>query len=156
MLNAEKYRDEILKITNGSFPFGISKTTNEIQPCHLVGCSKCLFERCIESCNKARFEWLLSEYQESPILDEVEREYLSAVCRPYEVETICKKTTFSKNSQWLKICTNSTYLNGYEYIHLPVFNANTMYKGIELGKAYTPQELGIKCRNNPNGEIKND
>lgn len=156
MLNAEKFRDEILKITNGNFPFGISKTTNEIQPCHLVGCSRCLFEQCIDRCYKKRFEWLLSEYQEPPILDEVEREYLSAVCRPYKVETIYKKTTVSKESQCLEICTINTYLNGYEYIHLPYFNANTMYKGMELCKEYTPQELGIKCRNNPNGEIKHD
>lgn len=156
MLNAEKFRDEILKVTNKSLHFGISKTTNKIQSCHIVGCSKCLFERCIDSCNKARFEWLLSEYQEPPILDEVEREYLSAVCRPYKMKTICKEITVSKGNQWLNICVDNVRLNGYEFIHLPYFKANTMYKGMEIGKEYTPQELGIKCRNNPNGEIKND
>ena len=140
MLNAEKFRDEILDGELGAFQKAILIYGSNV----------------VEGFTYDKLmQWLLSEYKE-PILDEVEREYLSAVCRPYKVETICKKTTFSKNSQWIKICTNSTYLNGYEYIHLPAFNANTMYKGMELGKAYTPQELGVRCKNNPNGEIKHD
>ena len=144
MLNAEKFRDEIFDNDNNLICYKLRdvffRETKENQ---------------FKSLGKV-VRWLLSEYKEPPILDEVEREYLSAVCRPYKVETICKKTTSSKNSQWLRICTINTYLNGYEYTHLPNFKANTMYQGMELDKQYTPQELGIKCMNNPNGEIKHD
>lgn len=140
MLNAEKFRDEIL-----------SDEGNELDKA---------FSTCKEnighfSTYNGLIRWLLSEYKE-PILDEVEREYLNAVCRPYKVDSIYKKTTVSKESQCLEICTINTYLNGYEYINLPYFKANTMYKGMELCKEYTPQELGVKCRNNQNGEIKHD
>ena len=144
MLNAEKYRDEILVINGKSEVYNARKVLGTI-----IG----IEPDCILASEVIK--WLLSEYNE-PILDEVEREYLSALCRPYEVDSIYKKTTVSKESQCLEICTINTYLNGYEYIYLPYFNANTMYKGMEVGKYYTPQELGIKCRNNPNGEIKHD
>ena len=143
MLNAEKFRDEIFDNDNNLICDKLRdvffRETKENQ---------------FKSLGKV-VRWLLSEYKE-PILDEVEREYLSAVCRPYEVDSIYKKTTVSKESQCLEICTINTYLNGYEYIHLPYFNANTMYKGMELGKEYTPQELGITCKNNPKGEIKHE
>ena len=143
MLNAEKFRDEIFDNDNNLICDKLRdvffRETKENQ---------------FKSLGKV-VRWLLSEYKE-PILDEVEREYLSAVCRPYKMETICKKPTLSKESQWLEICTYNTDLNGYVYINLPYFKANTMYKGMELGKAYTPQELGITCKNNPNGEIKHD
>ena len=140
MLNAEKFRDEIL-----------SDEGNELNKA---------FSTCKENIGKSPsynglIRWLLSEYKE-PILDEVEREYLSAVCRPYKVETICKESTLNNDSQWLYIRIDNVILGGYEYILLPYFNADTMYKGMELKKKYTPQELGIKCRNNPNGEIKHD
>lgn len=140
MLNAEKYRDEIL-----------SDEGNELNKA---------FSTCKENIGKSPsynglIRWLLSEYKE-PILDEVEREYLSAFCRPYKIVTIRKRLSVNAGSQRLDICIDNALLGGYEYIRLPYFEDNTMYKGMELGKEYTPQELGIKCRNNPNGEIKND
>ena len=140
MLNAEKFRDEIL-----------SDEGNELNKA---------FSTCKENMGKSPsynglIRWLLSEYKE-PILDEVEREYLSAVCRPYKVETICKESTLNNDSQWVYIRIDNVILGGCEYIHLPSFEDNNMYKGMEVKKRYTPQELGIKCRNNPNGEIKHD
>ena len=140
MLNAEKFRDEILSDEQKSLNKAFEICNNNSEPTFN-------YNRLIR--------WLLSEYKE-PILDEVEREYLSAVCRPYKIVTIRKRTTGNKGRQWLEICTDNVLWNDYEYIHLPYFNANTMYKGMEFEKKYTPQELGIKCRNNPNGEIKHD
>lgn len=143
MLNAEKFRDEIFDNDNNLICDKLRdvffRETKENQ---------------FKSLGKV-VRWLLSEYKK-PILDEVERGYLSAVCRPYKVVTISKRTMFSNENQWIEICADDIYLNGYVFIHLPYFNANTMYKGMELGKEYTPQELGIKCRNNPNGKIKHD
>ncbi len=143
MLNAEKFRDEIFDNDNNLICDKLRdvffRETKENQ---------------FKSLGKV-VRWLLSEYKE-PILDEVEREYLSAVCRPYGVVMICKKNTGNNKSQRIEIYIDNTYCKKYEAIKLPYFNPETMYKGMEVGKKYLPQELGIKCRNNPNGEIKHD
>ena len=76
-----------------------------------------------------------------PILTEEEREYLSYVIKPFrdEIEYIHKFT-----------CPNSTkeYLLGFikdigYHLELPLFIKGTMYCGIELGKEYTLEELGL-------------
>ena len=140
MLNAEKFRDEIL-----------SDEGNELNKA---------FSTCKENIGKSPsynglIRWLLSEYKE-PILDEVEREYLSAFCRPYKVVSISKKIIFDESIEWIVISVELSSNNGIETIYLPCFKSGTMYKGMKVKKAYTPQELGITCRNNPKGEIKHD
>ena len=140
MLNAEKFRDEIL-----------IEELNELNKAFMI-CKK--NGEYFTTYNEL-IRWLLSEYKE-PILDKVEREYLSAVCRPYQVAIICKKNTGSEESQWLEVFVDNDYWNGYQVIRLPYFKANTMYQGVKVGKSYSPQELGIKCKNNPKGEIKHD
>lgn len=79
-----------------------------------------------------------------PILDDTEREYLKAVFKPFasRIELVKKQRC---NEMW----------EGTEYIQvlikepagdnaqLPVFKAGTMYKGMNLNKAYTLDELGI-------------
>ena len=143
MLNAEKFRDEIFDNDNNLI-------CDKLRDVFFREAKENQFK----SLGKV-VRWLLSEYKE-PILDEVEREYLSAVCKPYKVVTIHKKNTGSGESQWLEIFVDNDYWNGYQVIRLPYFKANTMYQGMKPKKEYTPQELGIKCRNNPNGEIKRD
>lgn len=157
MLNKEKYADKIIRFFLDGTRIAVLKDTNEVVKCNSVcRCIDCKFNVKDGVCSiKKLQEWANAEYKE-PILDEVEREYLSAVCRPYKIVTIRKRLSVSAGRQWLDIYTDNIHSNGYVSIHLPYFEDNTMYKGMELGKEYTPQELGIKCRNNPNGEIKHD
>ena len=76
---------------------------------------------------------------EEPILDEAERKYLSDVIRPFrdDVEFICKNCSYVDNE----------YINiGYyknDNTLLPCFKKGTMYKGMELNKEYTLEELGL-------------
>ena len=83
--------------------------------------------------------WLDQEHVE-PILDDAEREYLSAVIRPFrdmvmyliksdEIIVISFKYK-SGDNQW-----------SYDVAHLPYFG--TMYKGMEVGRKYTIEELGL-------------
>lgn len=78
MLNAEKYRDEILKIVVDSHDFSMNKHNYEIKKCHANNCSDCLFNihggGC--SCSCAAIEWLLSEYKETVKLSRLEYELL--------------------------------------------------------------------------------
>lgn len=73
---------------------------------------------------------------ENEILDEEEKEYLSAVIRPFKdrIEFISKSRMFDDY-----ICIG---LND-EAISLPYFKKGTMYKGMELYKKYTLKELGL-------------
>ena len=141
MLNIEKYRDEILRVAKNNSTIAYNIEEERITCCPNTSCENCLFKKYKGKCDKARYEWLLSEYKE-PILDEVEREYLSDVCRPYEVKNITKYLTPGGYYHYIRIKTVSAS------IYLPNFKKTAMYKGMELGKNYTPQELGITCKNN--------
>ena len=69
------------------------------------------------------------------ILDEVEKRYLRGVIRPFEVRFI-KKVGLT-NAEYIYIELKS------DHISLPNFSSNTMYKGMEIDKKYTLEELGL-------------
>lgn len=73
-----------------------------------------------------------------PILDDAEKEYLSAVIRPFKdkVEYICKTADY--DGEYIAI----GILNDSEII-LPYFEKGTMYKGMEANKEYTLKELSL-------------
>lgn len=72
-----------------------------------------------------------------PILDEVEKRYLSNVIKPFRnrVKYIAKYEDCGKELIYINL--------EYEEISLPYFEPNTMYKGMELDKGYTLEELGL-------------
>lgn len=89
------------------------------------------------------FVWLFEEYQ-VPVLDNVEKEYLSAVIKPYKnkVIGILKiNDVYESNFQYIRIMVKIHV--EIENINLPWFEKNTMYKGMEVYKEYTPEELGL-------------
>lgn len=153
MLNVEKYRNEIICELDKDPRIGYALVNVARDHGFNSGLNPYNGDEPKEY-NKEVLNWLLSEYKEPPILDEVEREYLSAVCRPYKVEHILKAGIIN-NKVWLSVGVSSITI-GIEEIKLPLFEKNTMYKGMEVGKYYTPQELGVRCKNNPKGEISND
>ena len=132
MLNIEKYKDDIL-----------NKELTHINCCvnHLNNKGIC-FKNCKE-CKKEAMKWLLEEYSE-PILDDVEKEYLSAVIKPFrnKIATISKLHTYDninyENNEYIYFGMKDR--RGYS---LPLFKQGTMYKGMQQGKHYTLQELGL-------------
>lgn len=80
--------------------------------------------------------WLEAEYKPQ-ILNDVEKDYLSAVIKPFreEVETI-EKASFEEDEQ-LQI-SNGDIVMAFQY-----FEKGTMYKGMEAYKEYTLEELGL-------------
>jgi len=79
MLNAEKYKKEILKITEeGYYNFAVSKDRQNIVRCTVdFACENCIFggeNDCGYSI--ARIKWLLSEYKEPIKLTRLEFEIL--------------------------------------------------------------------------------
>lgn len=84
------------------------------------------------------------------ILDAEEKEYLSNVIKPFRnrVIGISKvKSTVYPRFEFIEIQLKKMYKKkGYstlEYIRLPFFERNKMYKEMELGKQYTLEELGL-------------
>ena len=76
---------------------------------------------------------------EKEILDEKEKEYLSAVIKPFRdrVEYIKK---VGGSWEFIEITINDKYFY-FDCISLPYFKKGTMYKGMELNKKYTLKEL---------------
>ena len=83
--------------------------------------------------------WLLKEHEE-PILDDVEKEYLSNVIKPFRnrVFYICKV------DEGKRFYMEITLDNGTDFIFLPYFKSSSkMYKNMKLNHKYTLEELGL-------------
>lgn len=63
MLNAEKFRKEILENSNAVFDFSMSKDKHTIKKC-LGVCDDCFFHEAGDHCSNIKVKWLLSEYKE--------------------------------------------------------------------------------------------
>lgn len=129
MLNIEKYKGDILNAKQSDI------TCCVIDLFHNGACP----ENC-KDCKREAMEWLLAECKE-PILDDVEKEYLQAIIKRFgrEIKYIAKfKSACSENRQYIHIGFYEG--DGFSF---PYFKANSMYKGMELNKAYTLQELGL-------------
>ena len=132
MLNIEKYRDVILEnLTNCHLESSLRKLYGEtVVCCHQTTCDEC----------KKRFgEWLLEEAKE-PVLDDVEKEYLSAVIKPFRkmIAYIVKAQDFDGGKQCIRII-----LQNGDGMHFPYIDDDAMYKGMEVNKEYSLEELGL-------------
>ena len=75
MLNAERFKEEILEKSNVVFDFSISKDRHTIEKC-LGVCEDCFFHEAGDHCSNIKVKWLLSEYKEPVKLIRVEHEIL--------------------------------------------------------------------------------
>jgi len=71
MLNAEKFRKEILENSNVVFDFSMSKDKHTIKKC-LGVCDDCFFHEAGDHCSNIKVKWLLSEYKEPVKLSKLE------------------------------------------------------------------------------------
>ena len=80
-----------------------------------------------------------------PILDDVEKEYLSNVIKPFrdKVISIANYYEESIDNNFIEIEVKQNYCNENQYVSLPYFKKGTMYKGMEEYKKYTLEELGL-------------
>lgn len=90
-----------------------------------------------------RMELKLIWERPKPILDEVEKEYLCAVIKPFRkrVQDISKHSIMPRQ-EYIRIRYDDKAW-GKTTIVLPTFHCGTMYKGMESGKQYTLEELGL-------------
>ncbi len=136
--NLQHYKEDLKEIIKLNFdnPRNIVKKIREISGCQ-IEVKKGGYA------TDALLEWMGQPY-EKPILDEVEREYLSAVIKPYKnkVIGILKiNDVYESNFQYIRIMVKIHV--EIENINLPWFEKNTMYKGMKANKKYTLEELGL-------------
>ena len=83
------------------------------------------------------------EYKE-PILNEKEKEYLSAVIKPFRDRVVYILKVEAGECNWLISIKIKRYdEDSNEYIDLPYFRENTMYKNMLINREYTLEELGL-------------
>ena len=124
MKNIEKYRDELLERVNVCNWYDYFNSDDDcVQDC--------------KACEERFVKWLFED-SEKPVLDEVERKYLSDVIKPFvhRVSYIVKKLNGS--GYYIAIVVNN-----FDVMNLPYFTRNTMYKGMEVNRKYKLKELGL-------------
>lgn len=131
--NLEHYQKELEKIFNEGF-LSPSDVFDKVK----TNCDSNIRSCCWTTYSRDILEWMSQPYK-GPILDDTEREYLSAVIKPFrkEVVTISKFNTFD-GRQYIYI-----ELKDKCGSNLPTFPKGTMYKGMIEGMHYTLQELGL-------------
>lgn len=86
---------------------------------------------------------LIGKYEiKKPILDEKEKEYLSNVIKPFrdKVMNIAKYDT--EKNQFIRICYCDIDKN-LEYMYFTPFKKGTIYKGMEVNKKYSLEDLEL-------------
>ena len=81
--------------------------------------------------------------QVNSVLDAAEKRYLLNIIKPFikQVKYIIKNKKFSGPYEYISIAYYDS--TGHFVLNFPDFKAGRMYKGMEIGKRYTIQQLGL-------------
>ena len=141
MKNIEKYEYEISKFVNEGNDIVCSIAT----VAGIVKENSCSTRNCKE-CQKECLEWMYSEYKEQ-ILSDDEKEIIKQM-----IDTILKfgcsiicvaKEHYVDGSFYISISYKNDVIGHKECITSPCFN-NDKFNGMEIGKKYTLEELGLE------------
>ena len=134
MKNIEKYKDIVLKNLNAC-------DIDSLLPKKFIN-GYCKGFNC-EGCGERVLKWLLEEAKE-PVLDDVEKKYFSAVIKPFrKIIVTVSKHRLNNDLEYIAIRVKSLKEDKEENMCFPAFKIGTMYKGMELDKKYSLEELGL-------------
>lgn len=139
MLNKEKYAKDIVDFS--ILDVGIALKNNKPVSCCGLDCKECDRNDGTGGCSlDTLLEWANSEYEE-PILTEEEKTYLKAVMEPFKdrVNHLRKYIHLGHGTEYVEFVIDDHTMS----IDLPDFESGTKYKGMELGREYTLEELGL-------------
>ena len=130
MLNIEKYKDIVLENLDAcSIDAQLRRKFINVY-CKGFNC---------EGCRERVLKWLLEETKE-PVLDDVEREYLSAVIKPFRNHVTSVRKWFNGIDYQIIISLD----NADNLCQLPRFPLSSeMYMGMDSNKWYSLQEVGL-------------
>ena len=91
------------------------------------------------------FQLLTGELEiEQPILDDIEKRYLESIFRPFKNRVMYVEKIFRFGYEQIRYRVSLPVEEyGNELCELPSFDKGTMYKGMELDKQYSLEELGL-------------
>ena len=125
--------------------------------CSEAVCYKCPFYN-VSCCEDSVDSWVINkdmysdkfldqtiEIEMPDILTKEEKEYLSAVIKPFrnKVKNIIKFSCAMNSHSYIEIVYDDDTWGKDMAILMPPFKKDTMYKNMELGKKYTLKELGL-------------
>ncbi len=90
---------------------------------------------------KCFLEWLCAECKEPPLTAK-ERDYLELVFKPFWQDIAYVKKDNDSGGEYLRIKSKKGILVD-EAVYSPYWRGGTFFQGMEVGKEYTLQELGI-------------
>lgn len=91
------------------------------------------------SCDKREMDFLNKEYHR-PVLDDIEKKYLSDVIRPFRYNVKSIRKSYCSGQYFIEI----NMKHNYDRVCLPYFSTNSeMYKGMKARENYTLKELGL-------------
>ena len=135
MKNIEKYEDQIKA---------------ELEKDKTLGCvvNKLMGNTCDDypKCNDCYLkvlDWLLEEYEEPTILTNKEKIIIKNILKSFE--PFGKEVSYITKEYW-DYGVNCCFLNfkyGDDNFGTLTFNQNKLFKGMELDKAYTLEDLGL-------------
>lgn len=135
--NLQHYKEDLKEIVKFNFdnPRGVIKKIRETFGYQIkVEIGGCATDEILE--------WMSLPYKE-PILNDKEREYLSAVIKPFRDEVKFIELPSYDRPNLTYTCIRMYDNCGNKIVRLPIFKRGTMYKGMKLDKNYTLEELGL-------------
>ena len=132
-------KGKVRNLKDSDFFIKLSDCTKELK--NKVNGNECLDFVKVERPVKYETVFERVEEEKKEILDKVEKNYLARVIKPFrdKVECIIKqKDAIKKGRNFLTISIKNDIP-----ISFPDFDKNTMYKGMEVDKKYTLEDLGI-------------
>lgn len=141
MLNIEKYKNEISQLVNKGDDIECAIAT----AAGIAEKNSCSTHDCKE-CQKKCLEWMYSEYKE-PILSDDEKEIVRVIldfihkfgCTVIDV----KKIDVGNCDSFISIRYENPVIGINDTISSPIIN-NDKFKGMELNRKYTLEELGLE------------
>lgn len=132
--NLEHYQKELEKIFNEEL-LSPSDVFDKVK----TNCDSNIRSICWNTYSRDILEWMSQPYKE-PILNDTEREYLSAAIKPFRkmIAYIVKAQDFDDGKQCIRII-----LQNGDGMHFPYLDDDAMYKGMEVNKEYSLEELGL-------------
>lgn len=143
MKNIEKYEQEISKLVNKGSSLECSIATvsgiREEKPC---------FDQVCKECHNKCIEWMCSEYNE-PILSDEEKDIIrSMIYSLYKigcnVNYVIKDVNENGIAYFMIDYANHAF--GYREMMASPYFRKDKFNGMEIGKEYTLEELGITCQ----------
>ena len=142
MLNIEKYKNEISQLVNEDNVLSCAIATvagiRKEKPCYYQDC---------EGCHKKCIEWMYSEHKEQILSDEEKDIIRSMIYSLHKIGCTVNYVIKDVNENGIAyfMIDYANHAFGYREMMASPYFRKDKFNGMEIGKEYTLEELGITC-----------